>query len=63
VTVSKTYSYREIAAELGVSWQMVQKIEQRALAKAWAILHSRGYTWEDFRNELAQEPDDPDLYE
>ena len=45
---------QEIADDMGISKQMVAKIEKRALAKAGAILEENGYTWEDFANEIRQ---------
>ena len=43
---------QEIADELGISKQMVAKIEKRALAKARATLDRLGLSWEDFVGDL-----------
>ena len=54
--MNEPMTLQEIADELGVSKQMVAKIEKRALAKARATLDRLGLSWEDFVDELkAQE--------
>ena len=57
-------SLQEIADVLGVSKQMVAKIEKRAVAKARVILEENGYTLEDFANEMRQkeEAQPPESY-
>ena len=40
-------SLQEVADEMGVSRQMIYKIEKRALKKAKAILEARGITISD----------------
>lgn len=44
-------TYQEIADVLGISPQMVRRIEQRALQKAREILERRGFTLEDYLDE------------
>ena len=46
---------QEIADEMGVSKQMVAKIERRALAKAKATLDRLGLDWEDFLSEIREQ--------
>lgn len=54
--MNEPMTLQEIADELGISKQMVAKIEKRALDKARATLDRLGLTWEDFLDELrAQE--------
>jgi DNA-directed RNA polymerase sigma subunit (sigma70/sigma32) len=38
----------EIGRELGISYERVRQLENRALSKARAILHKRGFTLQDF---------------
>ena len=45
---------QEIADDMGISKQMVAKIERRALAKARTILERHGLSWEDFANDLRE---------
>lgn len=52
--MTDTMSVREVAKALGVSHQMVHKIEQRALQKARAILEEHDLTWEDFASEMRE---------
>ena len=49
-------SLQEVADELGVSKQMVARIEKRALRKAKEVLEGLGLSWEDYLDEIrAQE--------
>jgi predicted transcriptional regulator len=43
----ETYTYEEIAQELGMTRSGVRKLEQRALRKLRRGLEDRGYTLED----------------
>lgn len=45
-------TYEEIAKQMGISAQRVQQLEREALSKARLILESKGYTVEDFFDEL-----------
>ena len=48
--MNEPMSLQEIADQMGISKQMVYKIEQRALRKARAILEAHGYTMRDLIN-------------
>ena len=46
----KPMTLQEIADELGISRQMVYKIEQRALRKAKVLIEQHGYTLDEILN-------------
>ena len=53
--MNEPMTLQEIADDMGISKQMVAKIEKRALAKAKATLDRLGLSWEDFVDELRQQ--------